>query len=142
MVGPWSAFKPSLPYHGLSDACSMMECGGKILDDTVRVGIFGIRADLEIIVLQPRRKDTPMGGMRGRKGACRLRGRNLKRGFLGYVGHSNLPSLIWYRSCPLAWCNWRWGTAFAGKGRADQLAIAGRLTVGSSLNGAMVSSVM
>jgi protein gp37 len=46
------------------------------------------------------------------------------------------------RSCPLAWCNWRWGTAFAGKGRAGQLAIAGRLTVGSSLNGAMVSSVM
>jgi hypothetical protein len=33
-------------------------------------------------------------------------------------------------------------TAFAGKSRAGQLAIAGRLTVGSSLNGAMVSSVM
>jgi|SRR5665213_951590 len=46
------------------------------------------------------------------------------------------------RSCPPAWCNWRWDTAFAGKSRADQLAIAGRLTVGSSLNGAMVSSVM
>ena len=46
------------------------------------------------------------------------------------------------RSCPPAWCNWRWGTAFAGKSRAGQLAIAGRLTVGSSLNGAMVSSVM
>jgi transposase len=41
-----------------------------------------------------------------------------------------------------AWCNWRWGTAFAGKSRAGQLAIAGRLTLGSSLNGAMVSSVM
>jgi transposase len=40
------------------------------------------------------------------------------------------------------WCSWRRGTAFAGKGRAGQLAIAGRLTVGSSLNGAMVSSVM
>jgi hypothetical protein len=46
------------------------------------------------------------------------------------------------RSCPPAWCSWRWGTAFAGKSRAGQLAIAGRLTVGSSLNGAMVSSVM
>jgi hypothetical protein len=45
-------------------------------------------------------------------------------------------------SCPRAWCNWRRVTAFTGKGRADQLAIAGRLTVGSSLNGAMVSSVM
>jgi hypothetical protein len=28
------------------------------------------------------------------------------------------------RSCPLAWCNWRWGTAFAGESRAGQLAIA------------------
>ena len=46
------------------------------------------------------------------------------------------------RSCPVAWCNWRRDTAFAGMGRAGQLAIAGRLTVGSSLNGAMVSSVM
>ena len=45
-------------------------------------------------------------------------------------------------SCPLAWCSWRWVTAFAGKGRAGQLAIAGRLTMGSSLNGAMVSRVM
>jgi len=45
-------------------------------------------------------------------------------------------------SCPGAWCSWRRGTAFTGKGRAGQLAIAGRLTVGSSLKGAMVSSVM
>jgi hypothetical protein len=45
-------------------------------------------------------------------------------------------------SCPLAWCSWRRVTSFAGQGRADQLAIAGRQTVGSSLNGAMVSSVM
>ena len=45
-------------------------------------------------------------------------------------------------SCPRAWCNWRRVTAFTGQGRAGQLAIAGRLTVGSSLNGAMVSSVM
>ncbi|MVT71444.1 hypothetical protein GPL21_41420, partial [Bradyrhizobium pachyrhizi] len=43
------------------------------------------------------------------------------------------------RSCPVAWCSWRRETAFAGKSRAGQLAIAGRLTVGSSLNGAMVS---
>ena len=33
-------------------------------------------------------------------------------------------------------------TTFAGAGRTGQLAIAGMLTVGSSLNGAMVSSVM
>ena len=33
-------------------------------------------------------------------------------------------------------------TAFTGRSRADQLAIAGRLTVGSSLKGAMVSSVI
>ena len=33
-------------------------------------------------------------------------------------------------------------TAFTGMGRIGQLAIAGRLTVGSPLNGAMVSSVM
>ena len=45
-------------------------------------------------------------------------------------------------SCPLAWCSWRRVTAFAGRSRAGQLASAGRLTVGSSLNGAMVSSVM
>jgi hypothetical protein len=46
------------------------------------------------------------------------------------------------RSCPVAWCSWRWVTAFAGESRIGQLAIAGRLTAGSSLNGAMVSSVM
>lgn len=46
------------------------------------------------------------------------------------------------RSCPRAWCNWEWDTAFAGKSRTGQLAIAGRLTVGSSLSGAIVSSVM
>src|SRR3954451_720790 len=48
---------------------------------------------------------------------------------------------IW-RSCPLAWCSWRRVTAFAGESRAGQLAIAVRLTLGSSLNGAIVSSVM
>src|ERR1700730_6319409 len=45
-------------------------------------------------------------------------------------------------SCPWTWCSRRWATAVTGIGRAGQLAIAGRLTVGSSLNGAMVSSVM
>jgi hypothetical protein len=34
------------------------------------------------------------------------------------------------------------GAAFADKSRVGQLAIAGRLTVGSLLNGAMVSSVI
>jgi hypothetical protein len=46
------------------------------------------------------------------------------------------------RSCPWEWCNSRRVTAFTGIGRAGQLAIAGRLTAGSSLNGAMVSRVM
>lgn len=45
-------------------------------------------------------------------------------------------------SRPLAWCSWRRVTAFTGRSRVDQPAIAGRLTMGSSLNGAMVSSVM
>jgi hypothetical protein len=45
-------------------------------------------------------------------------------------------------SCPRAWCNSRWLTAIAGMGRIGQLAIAGRLTAGSSLNGAIVSSDM
>jgi len=35
-----------------------------------------------------------------------------------------------------------WVTTFADLGRIGQLAIAGRLTVGSSLNGAIVSNVM
>lgn len=43
---------------------------------------------------------------------------------------------------PFAWCSWRRVAAFTGQGRAGQLAIAGRLTVGSSLNGVMVSRVM
>jgi hypothetical protein len=45
------------------------------------------------------------------------------------------------RSCPRAWCSWC-VTCFTGRSRVGQLAIAGRLTVGSSLKGAMVSSVM
>jgi hypothetical protein len=46
---------------------------------------------------------------------------------------------VW-RSCPVAWCSW--GRAPTGVGRIGQLAIAGRLTAGSSLSCAMVSSVM
>ena len=45
-------------------------------------------------------------------------------------------------SCPEEWCNCGEVTAIAGVGRTGQLARAGRLTMGSSLNGAMVSSVM
>jgi hypothetical protein len=43
------------------------------------------------------------------------------------------------RPLPREWCSWWWLTAFADIGRAGQLAIVGRLTAGSSLNGAMVS---
>jgi hypothetical protein len=46
------------------------------------------------------------------------------------------------RSRPREWCSSWWLTAFADIGRAGQLAIVGRLTAGSSLNGAMVSRVM
>ena len=45
-------------------------------------------------------------------------------------------------SRPREWCSSWWLTAFADIGRAGQLAIVGRLTAGSSLNGAMVSRVM
>jgi hypothetical protein len=45
-------------------------------------------------------------------------------------------------SCPVAWCSSVRVTAFAGMGRIGQLAIAGKLTAGSSPNGAIVSSVM
>jgi hypothetical protein len=47
-----------------------------------------------------------------------------------------------HRSCPMAWCSWGRSPRYTGVGRIGQLAIAGRLTAGSSLSGAMVSSVM
>ena len=46
------------------------------------------------------------------------------------------------RSCPVEWCSWRRVTAMTGMGRTGQPAIAGRLTAGSSLKGAIVSRVM
>jgi hypothetical protein len=45
-------------------------------------------------------------------------------------------------SCPVTWCSWFAVTTLPGMGQVDQAATAGRLTRGSSLNGAMVSSVM
>lgn len=46
-------------------------------------------------------------------------------------------------SCPIAWCKSGGVIALCGRvGRFDQAATAGSLTMGSSLNGAMVSSVM
>ena len=39
-----------------------------------------------------------------------------------------------FRSCPRKWCSWRSVTALTGIGRVGQPAIAGRLTVGSSLS--------
>src|SRR3954469_1863550 len=62
------------------------------------------------------------GGVR-----CRLEGIRL---------HGNVGS------CPVAWCSRGRSPRFTGVGRIGQLAIAGRLTAGSSLSGAMVSSVM
>ena len=47
------------------------------------------------------------------------------------------------RSCPKAWCSWNGVvTASAGLGRVGQAAAAGNPTIGSSLSGAIVSSVM
>jgi hypothetical protein len=47
------------------------------------------------------------------------------------------------RSCPMAWCKSGGGIALSGRyGRVRQAATAGRLTMGSSLKGAMVSRVM
>jgi hypothetical protein len=46
-------------------------------------------------------------------------------------------------SCPGTWCSFGGvGAALAGVGRAGQAATAGSPTMGSSLNGAMVSRVM
>jgi hypothetical protein len=45
-------------------------------------------------------------------------------------------------SCPRAWCNWRGLASMLGRAGTHQLAMAGRLTMGSWLIGAMVSSVM
>ena len=45
-------------------------------------------------------------------------------------------------SCPVAWCSSSSVTTIAGVGRVGQAATAGRLTMGSSLMGAMLSSVM
>lgn len=52
-----------------------------------------------------------------------------------------LPGLPHLKIVPLAGCSWR-RTTFAGHCRAGQLTIARRLTVGSSLNGAMVFSLL
>ena len=46
------------------------------------------------------------------------------------------------RSCPGAWCSWRGLASMFGTAGTRQLAVAGRLTIGSSLIGAMVSGVM
>ena len=71
---------------------------------------------------------------------CQRRKWASKREGIGTVGCRLFVFAL--RSCPGAWCSWVEFTTFAGMGRVGQLAIAGKLTAGSSLNGAMVSSVM
>jgi hypothetical protein len=44
--------------------------------------------------------------------------------------------------CPVAWCKWRQVSTITGVSRAGQLAIAGRLAAGSSLEVVIVSRVM
>jgi hypothetical protein len=52
-------------------------------------------------------------------------------------------ALVFRGSCPVAWCRIGYIIALSGKvGRFCQAATAGSLTMGSSLNPAMVSSVM
>jgi hypothetical protein len=46
------------------------------------------------------------------------------------------------RSCPHAWCSLWMATTIAGQGRACPVATAGNPTMGLSLMGALVSSVM
>ncbi|RYY11268.1 MAG: hypothetical protein EON55_14640, partial [Alphaproteobacteria bacterium] len=46
------------------------------------------------------------------------------------------------RSCPTAWCSFLEATTMTGLGREDQAARVGRLSMGSSPIGAMLSSVM
>ena len=45
-------------------------------------------------------------------------------------------------SCPTAWCSFLEATTMTGLGREDQAARVGRLSMGSSPIGAMLSSVM
>ena len=49
---------------------------------------------------------------------------------------------FWSRSCPLEWCSSSLVATVAGVCRAGHAATAGSVTMGSSLSGAMVSSVM
>jgi hypothetical protein len=64
----------------------------------------------------------------------------LKRALYQVAGKKNAMT---GGSCPVAWCNWRpWRTPGTGWAGTDQLAMTGRLGMGSSLHGAMVSSVM
>lgn len=58
-----------------------------------------------------------------------------------YVGLDVSQKETW-GSCPVAWCSFWMATTIAGEGRACQVATAGNPTMGLSLMGAMVSSVM
>jgi hypothetical protein len=59
------------------------------------------------------------------------------------ISYQLLPGWRSRRSCPRAWCKSDAGFALSGRaGRCRQAATAGSLTMGSSLNGAIVSSVM
>ena len=72
-------------------------------------------------------------------GSCPDCGKPSKRRHSRYFRHlQDLPG-----SCPVAWCSFTGViTVFAGLGRIDQAATAGSPTIGSSLKGAMVSSVI
>ena len=62
-VRPALSFEPAAAHHRLRDARAMPQGARKIVDDLVRIGIAGMRTNLEFIALPARRKHAPMGGM-------------------------------------------------------------------------------
>ena len=76
------------------------------------------------------------------------RGLRYPLGIVAFVAGVRWLSLIWSAaasngSCPAEWCSGRGVvTAIAGMDRVDQVATAGNPTMGSLLNGAIVSSVI
>src|SRR5882672_3976107 len=59
-----SVFKPSAAHHRLRNARAMAQSSGKVVNDAVRIGIAGMRENLEFAALQARRKYAPVRGVR------------------------------------------------------------------------------
>ena len=77
--------------------------------------------------------------------ACEYAGSiRTKKSWLSTFAHRQIRPACFLggRSCPEAWCSWLGFASMLGRAGTHQLAVAGRLKMGSSLIGAMVSSVM